>query len=327
MTDQSKWNQFLIQEKGSFLQSWEWGTFQENLGKKTWRFQIGREKTLGQALVIKENLPFHLSFLYVPFGPTLAVSLSPSERREVWQALLRKIQAVGKKEKAFAIKIEPFKPFGFELPEAKKSLKRIQPQKTLVLNLQKPLEVLFKNFSVRSRYNIRLAQRKGVKIIHLADNLPQNDNYFSKFTDFVTQTAQRKSFHAYPKAYYKKLLKQSLSEKWGELFLAEYQKKIIGGYLIIFFAQQAACLHGAVGYQYRALKASHLLQWEQIKAAKKRGARIYDFWGVDEKLWPGVTFFKKSFGGTTLTYPSGLDIPLSRFIFSTYSWYQKLKKR
>ncbi len=326
--DKSEWNQFLIQEKGSFLQSWGWGEFQKSLGKKIWRLRVEEKKVLGQVSVIKENLPLHLTLLYIPFGPTLAASLSPEKKKEVWQSLLKKVKVIGKQERAVFIRIEPFRTF--HLPffsQTKKSLKRNQPQQSLILNLQDPLEVIFKNFSVRSRYNIRLAERKGVKILRLTNVSPKNNHYFSKFADLITQTAKRKKFHAYPKPYYQKLLEESLSEKWGELFLAEYQKKIIGGYLIIFFAQQATCLHGAVDYQYRSLKPSHLLQWEQIKAAKKRGDASYDFWGIDEKHWPGVTFFKKSFGGETITYPDSLEIPLHNVIFSLYSQYQKLRKR
>lgn len=327
MINSSTWNQFLIHEKGSFLQSWEWGEFQKSLGKKIWRLQFQNSELLGQVLVIKENLPLHLSFLYVPFGPTILTSLSLRKRKEVLQFLFDQMRRIGEKERLAFVRIEPLTILDWGFAQVKKSLKRHQPQQSLILNLQGSLEEIFKNFSVRSRYNIRLAKRKNLKILRLTDQTSTESPYFSSFAELITKTAQRKNFHAYPKKYYLKLLSQSLSQKWGELFLAEYQKKIIGGYLVIFFNQQATCLHGAVDYRYRALKPSHLLQWEQIKAAKDKGYTSYDFWGIDEKQWPGVTFFKKSFGGETIIYPPSLEIPFNRPLYAFYSQYQKLRKR
>ena len=69
--------------------------------------------------------------------------------------------------------------------------------------------------------------------------------------------------------------------------------------------------------------APYLLQWEQIKEAKKRGCIEYDFWGIDDKKWPGVTRFKKGFGGQEITYPGAFDL-----IFQPI-WYRlyKIAKR
>ncbi len=62
--------------------------------------------------------------------------------------------------------------------------------------------------------------------------------------------------------------------------------------------------------------ATHFLQWQAISEAKKLDMKYYDFWGIDEKKWPGVTRFKKGFGGQEIIYPGTFDL-----IFQPL-WYQ-----
>ncbi len=93
-----------------------------------------------------------------------------------------------------------------------------------------------------------------------------------------------------------------------ELFLADFKNKIIAANIVVFWEKTAIYLHGASDYEQRNLMAPHLLQWEQIKEAKKRGCIEYDFWGIDEKKWPGVTRFKKGFGGREVEYPGAFDL-------------------
>jgi lipid II:glycine glycyltransferase (peptidoglycan interpeptide bridge formation enzyme) len=108
-----------------------------------------------------------------------------------------------------------------------------------------------------------------------------------------------------------------------KLFIAEYEDRIIAANIVMFFGNRAVYLHGASSNECRNLMAPYLLQWEQIKEAKKQGCEIYDFWGIDEKKWPGVTRFKKGFGGEEIDYSGTFD-----FIFDK-TWYEiyKIAKR
>jgi lipid II:glycine glycyltransferase (peptidoglycan interpeptide bridge formation enzyme) len=69
----------------------------------------------------------------------------------------------------------------------------------------------------------------------------------------------------------------------------------------------------------------HLLQWEEIRLVKKQGYRFYDFWGIDEKKWPGVTRFKMGFGGETVTYPGTFDLVFDKFWYQLYNLGKKIK--
>jgi len=104
-----------------------------------------------------------------------------------------------------------------------------------------------------------------------------------------------------------------------ELFVAIYNKKIIVANIVMFYKETAIYLHGASDYQYRNLMAPYLLQWQQILEAKERGCSEYDFWGIDEKKWPGVTRFKRGFGGKEIVYPGAYDL-----VFQP-TWYRIYK--
>jgi lipid II:glycine glycyltransferase (peptidoglycan interpeptide bridge formation enzyme) len=93
--------------------------------------------------------------------------------------------------------------------------------------------------------------------------------------------------------------------------------------IVVFFGKRVTSLHTGSNYVYRKEKGPHLLRWKVILAAKEKGYKEYDFWGINEKKWPGLTYFKKGFGGKGLEYPQGKDII---FQDNWYKIYKTLKK-
>ena len=259
----------------SFLQSDEWLDFQKSLGRKTWQ--------IDGINIIKHELPIKKNYLYSPRCSADAFQ----------ESFIAKIKEIAKQENAIFFKIEPASASlrrgeTLEKFEFKKS-RNLQPKKTLILDISKSEQELLNQMHYKTRYNIQLAQRKGIKT-QISKLKSQN---FNNFWKLMLQTTKRDKFHSHPKEYYKKLLEMP----GAEMFLAEYKNKIIVANIVVFWNRQTIYLHGASDYEYRNLMAPHLLQWEQIKQAKKRGCTEYDFWGIDEHKWPGVTRFKKGFGG------------------------------
>ena len=291
----TKWNQFIVQNSGSFLQSWQWGDFQEALGRKIWRIEIHGLK----GLVIRHDLPFGKNYLYCPRGPIGEIT------NYTFQAFLEKVKKIAEEEKSIFLKIEPQNNFQFSIFNFQKSQKQIQPQKTLILDITKSEEELLKQMHQKTRYNVGLAQKKGV-VVEISNSESQ------AFFGLLKQTAKQDKFHLHPKEYYQKMLEFDIIK----LFLAKYQDKIIVANLVCFFGQTAVYLHGASDYNFRHLMAPYLLQWQAICQARKQGLKYYDFWGIDEKRWPGVTRFKKGFGGQETAYPGAFDL-----IFQPW-WYQ-----
>jgi lipid II:glycine glycyltransferase (peptidoglycan interpeptide bridge formation enzyme) len=72
--------------------------------------------------------------------------------------------------------------------------------------------------------------------------------------------------------------------------------------------------------------APYLLQWHAIRLGKARGCKFYDFFGIDEDKWPGVTRFKKGFGGDVKIYPGTFDLIFSQAWYGIYSWLRKIRR-
>ncbi len=318
--EEGNWDKFLIENKGSFLQSFEWGNFQEQFSKKVWRAKVTEgKKILLQAQIIK-NKVFLKYYFYIPYGPTFNPNNSLEENFKALKYFLEKIQGLAKEEGVIFLRIEPVSPLS-EIPEFdfQDSIKRVQPQKTLILGIDKPEKELLMSFRKRTRYNIKLAGEKGVKVKIL-------DRYSDVFYELLKKTKERQAFHSYPEDYYKKLLEIQGNCLKTELLLAEYEGKIIVASVIIFFGERVTSLHTGFDYKYRALKAPYFLRWKTILEGKKRDCREFDMWGIDEKKWPGVTYLKKSFGGWEFEYGPGKEIVFNDKWCKAYRILRKILK-
>ncbi len=137
-----KWNKFLFENQGSFLQSFEWGEFQKSLSKKVWRILVKRgEEIILAAQVIEEKMKFK-SYFYIPYGPIF----SSEDKTDSLEFLLKEIKKLGETEGAVFLRIEPV----VDLPKIdillKNSTKRLQPEKTMLIDLNKEKEELIQAF-------------------------------------------------------------------------------------------------------------------------------------------------------------------------------------
>lgn len=314
-----EWNDFVLENKGSFLQSFEWGEFQKKAGKKVWRIQIKEKgEVLFQAQIIKEKFPFK-NCLYLPLGPVFRGDFL---RVDLFDVFLKEAGKISEKEEAIFLKVEPQKNFRFPFVKARSSIKRYQPQRSLVLDLCRDKEETFANFHPKTRYNVRLSLRKGVNT--RVSGLASIEEDFKSFYNLIAKTSKRDGFTPFPSEYYKNLLRSENDSLKAKLFVAEFKGEIIAANIVLFFNQRAFYLHGAFEYKYRHLMAPYLLQWEQIRQAKQRGCVEYDFWGVDEEKWPGVTRFKRSFKGREIVYPEGKDFAFSKFWYNSYRFLRTM---
>lgn len=325
--DKEQWNQFVIENKGCFLQSWQWAEFQKSLSRKIWLI----EKPNLKSLVIKHDLPLNKNYLYCSRGPVGQGKI---------EDFLAEVKEIAQKEKSIFFKIEPgrFKarPFDHDLASqghevsmtslksftkgrALKNAKEIQPSQTIILDISQSEEELLKQIHQKTRYNLRLAQKKGVVI-------EQNNNQASLdiFLKLSKQTAQRDKFHLHDQGYYQKMLEILGSEGMVKIFLAKYQGRVIAANLICFFGQIGYYLHGASDYDFRNLMAPYLLQWQVILLAKEQGFKYYDFWGINQQKWPGVTRFKRGFGGQEISCPGAFDLVYHPVWYGIYNLARKV---
>lgn len=325
--DRKEWNQFVAQSKlGSFLQSWEWGEFQESLGRKIFRLKIiNKEKLVGVALIVKHDLPYKKSYLYSPRGPVFG---SRNWSLKIGQDLLTKVSDIAQKENAIFFRIEPKEILKSDtkIPRNFKTTDQVQPKMTQILNLQDSEDDLLKNMHHKTRYNIRLANRKGVIITSST-----NPNDADKFWQILLQTTKRDKFKAFSKEYYREFIKYLSKSSLAKIYIANFKNEPIAAIIMTFFGSDANYIHGASSNKYRNVMAPHLLQWQAIKDAKKMNYKWYDMWGVSPKdqpkhKWAGISRFKKGFGGKQIEYLGSLDYVYKPAWYASYKISSSLKK-
>lgn len=301
----------------SFLQTTEWLEFQKEAGHKAWRFDDGTIT----ANIIKYNLPFGKSYLYVPHGPEINFDNIKGGLKNELANFIKYLKDLAREEKAIFVKIEPLSDVVIEMLHVKgmrRSNKQIQPYKTVVLGLTLSEEHLLGKMHTKTRYNIKVAEKHGITV------KPSQD--IDLFWKLMKKTTKRDRFSSHSKEYYKKLLNflHDHGEIKTDLILAYHGDRPVAGAIVLQYGDTGYYLHGASDYAYRAMMAPYALHWEIIKLLKNNETKRYDLWGVDAARWPGVTRFKLGWlglprqgeeGNKLIEYPGSFDIPVSR------SWY------
>lgn len=177
------------------------------------------------------------------------------------------------------------------------------PSKTIHIDLKKSPKTIFSQMKAKTRYNIGLAQRRGVKTITASYNIDD-------FASFWQKTALKRGMFL-PQIREIKTLYRSFGKN-AHLLLAYWQEKLVGGILMVRTISTAYYMYVASTYDGKKNFAPTLLVWEALRLAKKKGCKVFDFEGIyDErykttKAWKGFTRFKEGFGGKVVEYPPTL---------------------
>ncbi len=319
---------------GGFLQSEQWREFQGAVGHRTLHLEVPGL----WANVLEHTLPFVGNYWYVPRGPVFPISkesdtaLVPGSEQGVGDGI-RTLLAHAKTAKAGWVRVEPNDVVTLDairesvppMTRVTKAPHDMQPREVLVMNIDASSDELLKRMKPKTRYNIRLAGKKGVRVV-----VTQESRYRERFCDLVAVTAARDGIVSHPRAYYLTMMEQVPAEHWN-LYVAEYEGQVIAANLMIFFGRYVTYLHGASGDEHREVMAPYLLQWQAIQDARARGCNRYDFGGVaseeGKSSWQGITRFKRGFAPETpvTTFPGAYDIVLAPARYLSYRWLQRLK--
>lgn len=390
---ESKWDAFSYTHPYSSIhQTSKWAHFQSNVPSrdKFWIIALfadaksTKSKILAGTVLIKHLLPKNYCWLYAPRGPLLNYE-KPKLAKEQMTLLLEKIKEIAKEEKAIFFRADPLieiqnpslessKPANSKSPNSKskrssKSLRfpsfhfshlGYQPEDTLIINLAKPEEEILKQMKEKGRYNIRLADKKGVKIIEVdpfsakANSKTQIEDYFK----ILQETLKRDKFYGHGIGFYKNMIEKlapdpahtATSAKspgkgapaFAQMFLAEYNGITIAGIIDTFYKDTAIYYYGASSNEYRNVMAPYLLQWHAMKKAKSLGCTKYDLLGIAPPItaqgknrdelgpkshpWRGVTEFKRKFGGAHIKYLPPQEYAFRPFLYFLYAFFKKLRK-
>ena len=294
------WNQFLSRHPNShLLQTGEWGELKSAFGWKPIRIVTG-------------NVGVQILFRRLPLGFTVGYIPKPNFDQSLWS----EIESVCKQSRAIFLKLEPDswdnqKPETWNL-KLRASPHNIQPPRTIIVDI-KSIEEILSRMKPKTRYNIRLAEKKGVTVRSWID--------IESFHGMMLVTGRRDGFGIHSLEYYKRAYELLHPKGMGEIFVAEYAGKPLAALFVACYGNRAYYLYGASTDEERNRMPTYLLQWEAIKWAKAHGCEEYDLWGVPDEdeatleanfetrhdgLW-GVYRFKRGFGGELRRAAQAMD--------------------
>ncbi|MFZ6027184.1 MAG: lipid II:glycine glycyltransferase FemX [Chloroflexota bacterium] len=313
------WETFLdYHPDAHILQTPAWAELKRDFGWQAEQVIAGQ----AGAQILFRQLPLGLCFAYIPRGPV----------GEGWEELWPAVDAVCRKHRAVFLKVEPDV---WETPDRLLSLPAgflatphtVQPPRTLVVDLRGDEKAVLGRMKQKTRYNIGLAQKKGV------DVRPSRD--LAAFQRLMELTGQRDAFGVHSLAYYQRAYQLFQPRCACELLLAEYDGEPLGAVLVFCRGVRAWYFYGGSSNVHRERMPNYLLQWEAMRWARSQGCTEYDLWGVpdaDEEtleaqfsgrsdgLW-GVYRFKRGFGGELRRVVGPWERIYNPVLYRFYRWW------
>jgi peptidoglycan pentaglycine glycine transferase (the first glycine) len=321
----------------TFLQTEEWSKIKSPVGwSADWlSWPVGEEKLDAAALMLLRSagrLP--ASIAYVPRGPLVDWS-DPGKYVPVLLDLIHE----AKQKKAIFLKIDPdlcvgrgipgtpsevLDPVGMEVQRHlenkgwKFSQDQIQFRNTVEIDLSPTEDDMLMRMHPKTRYNIRLAEKKGVEVFEagIAD--------WQTVYRLYAETAARDGFIIRPWEYYQQVWSILTESRMATCLKAEIDGTLVGAIWVVSFGRKAHYLYGMSSSQHRDYMPNHLLQWRGMQLAKSQGRCIYDMWGAPNEFvstdsLSGVFRFKQGFGGEVIRTMGAWDYPINPVSYRLYS--------
>jgi len=314
------WNHFLSQHPNThLLQTGEWGELKSAFGWEPVR-------------VISGNVGVQILFRKLPLGFTVGYipkAVSSDQLSVDSEQFLKEVDSVCRQHRAIFLKIEPDSWRDSPLPQGeglgvRVSPHNIQPPRTIIVDIKSSEEEILARMKQKTRYNIRLAEKKGVTVRAWDD--------IESFHKMMLVTGGRDGFGVHSLEYNKRAYELLQPKGLGEILLAEYEGKPLAALFVARNGNRAYYLYGASTDEERNRMPTYLLQWEAMKWAKARGCDEYDLWGVPDEdeatleanfesrhdgLW-GVYRFKRGFGGELKRAAQALDRVYNPILYWAY---------
>ena len=309
----SDWNQFIAQHPSAhLLQTGEWGELKSAFGWKPVR-------------IVTSNAGVQILFRQLPLGFTIGYIPKAYVEESLWS----EIDSVCKQNRVIFLKWEPDFWEDSPLPEGegpgvRVSPNNIQPPRTIIIDIKDSEEEILARMKQKTRYNIRLAEKKGVIVRAWHD--------IDSFHQMMLITSGRDGFGVHSLEYYQRAYELLHPRQMGEILVAEYEGKPLAALFVARNGNRAYYLYGASTDEERNRMPTYLLQLEAMKWAKARGCEEYDLWGVPDEdettleanferrndgLW-GVYRFKRGFGGKLKRAVQAMDRVYNPLLYWAY---------
>ena len=317
-------------ERCNFQQSLEWGRVKTNWIKEVVLAEDENKKIKGSICVWIRKIPTFGNMMYASRGPVCDI-----HDEDTLMQLTEGVKELAKKYKAFVFRMEPdiktddekfreiVTKLGYKIKDDAKDFKdEIQPRFVFRLNIKdKTEEEVLAGFHQKTRYNIRLATKKGVVVKEAG----RED--LKAFHDIMVETGKRDDFIIRSLEYFEKMYDE-LAPNHMKLLMAYYEDEPISGIIPIMYGNKTWYLYGASSNKHRNLMPNYLLQWEMIKEAIKNKCDIYDFRGVSgvvDESHPqyGLYRFKKGFGAEFTEFIGEVYLPFRPIWYKFYKFSEK----
>jgi len=289
------------------LQSVEWEKARKQMGIKTIRIE-----------------DYLLTIHKIPYTKYKIGYLPRSNKLN--QQVLKKLLEYGLNNHLIFIKIEPYvektklKTLESKNPLIIRSPHALFPSWTQIIDLNKSEDQLLKSFHSKTRYNIRLAQKKGVVVKE-----ESNKDGFKIFTKLYFDTCKRQKYHGHNLNYHK-IVWENLKDSIAHILIAYYQNEPLAAYQIWVYDKVGYYTYGGSSKKHRNLMGPNLLMWEAIKLAKKLGSKTFDMWGSlppnynENHPWTGFTRFKSGYGTKFIEMVGSYDLIINPFLYKIYGF-------
>ena len=262
----------------------------------------------------------------VPFLP-FNVGYCPKVEVEKidWEAL----KEAGQEHNCIFIKIEPIVETGHapSLPQRLRPSKPIFATQTILLDLTKSEEELLAGMKQKTRYNVRLAQKKGVVVEERNDK-----EGLEIFLKLQKETARRQGFFVHPDSYYRTVWEVLRPKGMAYILIATIDNRQstipLVAWLLLKYQDTFYYPYGGSSTEFRKYMASNLMMWEAIKLGKRLGCKTFDMWGAtDDKSdpWYGFTRFKLGYGGQLISSPGAYDLILNPLLYYPFILADRLR--
>ena len=318
-------------ENVPFTQASFYGDWQKSLGRTVKRFlTYSGNEVVAYVQLIKYPLLLGKSYFYIPYGP---VTKDFSE--DFFANLKQELKRIAKAENSVFVRLdftppvtsETLSKFFTKAPLYTYHSAYFQPRTEWFLSLEKPESELLGSMHEKTRYSIRLAERKEITAEIITEDFAK---YFEAFYELMAGTAKRNGFSLHQKNYYENIF-QNLSKTNCYLSIAKYDEKILAIDLVIVFAKIASYVFGGSSNEERNRMPTYLAQWKAICYAKQLNCNYYNFGGISTenkiyKGWDGLSIFKKKFGGKEIIHSDFFDVVVNPFWYHLYNFRKYLKK-
>ena len=326
--DEKEYVKFLkSNDRCDFQQSLEWAQLKNNWIREVILAEDDNKKIIGSLLVLIRKMPIFGNLMYSARGPVCDI-----HNKQVLTQITEGAKFLAKKYNAIALRLEPdiesndkifreiITELGYNIKDDAKSFKEeIQAKNVLRLNLKgKTEEEVFNNFHSKTRYNVRIASKKGVII---KEGTKEDLKVFHKI---MVITGKRDGFIVRPLEYFERMYDCMGSENM-KILTAYYNEKPISATILVHYGNKTSYLYGASSNEYRNFMPNYLLQWEMIKIAIKNRSVLYDLRGVEGKAdnSNGLYRFKKGFGADYIELIGEVNYAFKTLTYKLYRFSEK----